>query len=252
MAKKDKFVHGMDWTKKVKNYELNNYRKYQYDLIGKYIGEDILEVGSGEKGFTKEIIKNKKNIKRLISIEPSKILFNLHINKFKFPRFVSFHMKDLFKLGLKTFGSFDTILFIHVLEHIKEDKKAIDKSYDLLKPKGMVLIEVPALPFLFSAHDKFLGHYRRYTKEHMLSIINKKKFEVIDIWYQDFIGIFGSLLYFKFKKIILNSSSGVNLVGKQGKFYNQYIIPFQKIIEKYIRPPIGLSLTVILQKKEYV
>ena len=86
----------------------------------------------------------------------------------------------------------------------------------------------------------------------MLSIINKKKFEVIDIWYQDFIGIFGSLLYFKFKKIILNSSSGVNLVGKQGKFYNQYIIPFQKIIEKYIRPPIGLSLTVILQKKEYV
>jgi len=174
MVKKDRFVHGMDWTKKIKNYELDNYRKYQYDLIGKYVGENILEVGSGEKGFTKEIIKNKKNIKRLISIEPSKILFNLHKNIFKFPKFVSFYMKDLFKLRTNTYGPFDTVLFIHVLEHIKEDKKAIEKAFELLKPNGMILIEVPALPFLYSSHDKFLGHYRRYTKEYILSIINKK------------------------------------------------------------------------------
>jgi len=107
MVKKDRFVHGMDWTKKIKNYELDNYRKYQYDLIGKYVGENILEVGSGEKGFTKEIIKNKKNIKRLISIEPSKILFNLHKNIFKFPKFVSFYMKDLFKLRTNTYGPFE-------------------------------------------------------------------------------------------------------------------------------------------------
>jgi len=249
MNKKDNYVYGMDWTEKVENYDLNNYRKYQYDLITKFIGNNILEVGSGEKAFTNEIVKNTKNIKRLISIEPSKTLFNLHKNKYRFPKYVSFHMKDLFKLSLKTFGSFDTILFIHVLEHIKEDKKAIDKAYQFLKPEGMVLIEVPALPFLYSSHDKVLGHYRRYSKKYMLSLINRKKFKVIDIWYQDFFGILGSLLFFKFKKIILNSSSGAKLVSKQGKFYDHYIIPFQKFIEKYIKPPIGLSLTVILQKK---
>lgn len=248
MVKKDRFVHGMDWTKKVKNYKMNNYRKYQYDLIGKYIGKNIMEVGSGEKGFTNEIVKNVENIKRLISIEPSKTLFKLHKNKFLFPKFVSFFMKDLFDLKKKTFGSFDTILFIHVLEHIKEDKKALEKSYELLKPGGKILIEVPALPFLYSSHDKFLGHYRRYSKKYMLSIINKKKLKVIDIWYQDFIGILGSLLYFKFKKITLNTNTGANLVSNQGKIYDKYIVPFQKFVEKYIRPPIGLSLTIILQK----
>ena len=152
MDKKDKYVHSMDWTQKAGNYELHNYRKYQYDLIAKYIGNNILEVGSGEKGFTNEIVKNAKNIKRLISIEPSKTLFYLHKNKHQFPDYVSFHMKDLFDLSLKTFGSFDTVLFIHTLEHIKEDKKALDKACELLRSGGFILIEVPALQFLFSSH----------------------------------------------------------------------------------------------------
>ena len=249
MEKKDKYVSGMDWTEKVGKYDLSNYQNYQYNLISEYMGKNILEVGSGEKGFTIQIVKNAKKIKRLISIEPSKTLFYLHKNKYKFPKYVSFHMKDLFKLTPKTFGTFDTIIFTHVLEHIKEDKKAIEKAYELLKPGGMILIEVPALQFLFSTHDKLLGHYRRYNKKYLLSIINKRKIKVVDIWYQDFIGVLGSLFYFKFKKISLHSSTGANLVKNQGKFYNDYIVPFQGFIENYIRPPIGLSLTAILKKK---
>ncbi len=248
MKKKDTYVHGMDWTKNAGNYELLNYRKYQYDLIGKYIGNNILEVGSGEKGFTKEIALRKKNIKRFISIEPSQTLFHLHKNKYRFPKYVSFHMKDLFDLAPKTFGAFDTVLFIHVLEHIKNDKKAVEKAYDLLKPGGFVLIEVPALPFLFSPHDKLLGHYRRYTKKYMLSIIDKKKFSIVDVWYQDFFGVLGSLLFFKWKKIKLNSKSGINLVNNQGKVYDKYVVPFQAFIEKFMRPPIGLSLTAVIKK----
>lgn len=249
MRIKDTYVHGMNWTEKLKSYELSNYRKYQYDLIAKFIGNNILEVGGGDKRFTKEILKNCKNIKRLISIEPSTTLFNLHKNRFIFPKCMSFYKKDFFELNPKTYGSFDTILFIHVLEHLKDDKKAIDNAYKLLKSKGLILIEVPALPFLYSPHDKSIGHYRRYSKKNMLSLINKKKFKIIDIWFQDFIGLFGSLIYFKLKKIILNSNSGTNLVSKQGRFYDHYIVPSQKFIEKFIRPPIGLSLTVILQKR---
>jgi 2-polyprenyl-3-methyl-5-hydroxy-6-metoxy-1,4-benzoquinol methylase len=248
MKKKDGYVYGMDWTKNVKNYKLRNYRKYQYDLVGRYIGKSVLEVGSGEKGFTHEIINNNKNIKKLVSIEPSKTLFNLHKNDNNFPKYVVFKKKDLFDIKNNDFGDFDTILFIHVLEHIKNDKKALGKAFELLKPGGMVLIEVPALPCLYSSHDKFLGHYRRYSKKYMLKIINKKSFKVMDIWYQDLFGIFGSLIYFKFKKVVLNSKSGFNLVNNQGKFYDYFLVPFQKFIEKFIRPPLGLSLTVVLKK----
>ncbi len=245
---KDVYVHGMAWTKKVNNYQLSNYRRYQYDLISKYIGTNILEVGSGEKGFTKELVVNNKRIERLVSIEPSKTLFDLHKKKYIFPEFVSFEMIDLFKLDSKNIRLFDTVIFIHVLEHIKEDKKAIEKAFELLVPDGYVLIEVPALPFLYSAQDKFLGHHRRYTKDYMISLVDPEKFKIVDIWYQDLIGVLGSLLFFKFKKITFGLNSGVNLVNNQGKFYDRFIVPFQKCIEKYIRPPIGLSLTAILKK----
>ncbi len=39
MDKKDKYVHGMDWGSENSSLsDLTNYRKYQYDLIDKYIG----------------------------------------------------------------------------------------------------------------------------------------------------------------------------------------------------------------------
>lgn len=246
---RDNYVHGMDWTKNVKNHELNNYRKYQFDIVSKYIGKNILEVGSGERVFTNEIVKHAKNISRIVSIEPSITLFNLHKNKYNFPSYVSFINKDLFELDVKSIGLFDTIIFIHVLEHIEDDKKAILKARKLLKPGGMILIEVPAMKCLYSSHDKFLGHFRRYSKNYMLSLIDNRLFSIVDVWYQDFLGVFGSFLYFKVKKITLDTNSGINLVNKQGMFYDKYIVPFQKYIEKYIRPPIGLSLTIILKKK---
>ncbi len=147
------------------------------------------------------------------------------------------------------YGGFDTIFFIHVLEHIFKDREALDKSYELLEPGGHILIEVPALEFLFSEHDKLLGHHRRYTKKSLKNIIDKDKFTIKKIWYQDIIGILGSLYYFKIKRILLDTEHGVGLVKNQGKLYDKYIIPFQGFMEKFIRFPLGLSLTAILQKK---
>ncbi len=71
----DRIVHDMDWGgNELKDFELSNYRKYQFDLIGKYIGKTILEVGSGDRGFTNQIVKNVPHIERLISIEPSQTI----------------------------------------------------------------------------------------------------------------------------------------------------------------------------------
>lgn len=51
----------------------------------------------------------------------------------------------------ETYGSFDNVVFIHVLEHIEDDRKAHDHTASLLDTGGKVLIEVPALPFFFGA-----------------------------------------------------------------------------------------------------
>lgn len=148
-----------------------------------------------------------------------------------------------------TFGSFDTALFVHVLEHIEHDREALNKVHELLLPDGKVLIEVPALPSLFSVHDEMLGHYRRYNKKTLKNIVDVDKYVIQEIWYQDLIGVFGSLLFFKIKKTKLASTDGVQLVKNQGSVYDKYVIPLESTLEKFIHFPLGLSLTAVLQKK---
>jgi len=42
--------------------------------------------------------------------------------------------------------SFDVILCCHVLEHVREDRKAISELYRVLRPGGWLLVQVPQLP----------------------------------------------------------------------------------------------------------
>lgn len=246
----DQYVHGMDWLSgELEEFELSNYRKYQYELIAKYLGKNVLEVGSGDRSFTNQIVRHSVQLDRIISIEPSITLFETHENKYKFPDYVSFHMMDLFNMTKDTFGLFDTAVFVHVLEHIEKDREALNKVHDILLPEGKVLIEVPALPPLFSVHDEMLGHYRRYNKKILKDIVDMDKYTITDIWYQDILGVLGSLYFFKFKKTKLASTDGVQLVKNQGSIYDKYVIPFESFIERFVRFPLGLSLTAVLQKK---
>lgn len=162
----DKYVHGMDWgADELKYFELSNYRKYQFDLIKKYIGKNILEVGAGDRSFTKQIVNNIENIEHILSIEPSITLMEVYKDKYQLPDYCDFRSLDLFDLTPQENGLFDTIILVHVLEHVEHDKSALSHLYSLLAPGGKVLIEVPAMPSLYSEHDKSLGHYRRYNKK---------------------------------------------------------------------------------------
>ena len=50
-----------------------------------------------------------------------------------------------------------------MIEHIQNDKAAVDWIYDHLKDGGLVIATVPAYQWFFSDHDRVLGHFRRYT-----------------------------------------------------------------------------------------
>jgi SAM-dependent methyltransferase len=246
----DVYVHGMDWITKLEKFPLSNYRRYQYDLIGKYIGENVLEVGSGDRSFTELIIANNPELKMLFSIEPSETLFNAYKNR-TFGATAVFGTEDLFVLDPNKHGLFDTIILVHVLEHIEHDKKALDHLHSLLSPNGKILIEVPALPILFSVHDEMLGHYRRYNRRNLKAIVDTDFYSIERLWYQDPFGILGSLLFFKLLKIRLNSAEGVKLVGKQGGVYDQILIPITKRLERLVTFPFGLSLTAVLRTKRH-
>jgi hypothetical protein len=63
------------------------------------------------------------------------------------------------------------VIMLDVLEHIEDDKAFL--AHDVvprLKPESNIVISVPAHPSLFTSHDEFLGHHRRYTRRQLLSV----------------------------------------------------------------------------------
>ena len=59
---------------------------------------------------------------------------------------------------------------LNVLEHIKDEQKALAQVHRVLRPSGVLIIEVPAGPHLFDYYDEYLRHYRRYTLTHLTEV----------------------------------------------------------------------------------
>ncbi len=60
--------------------------------------------------------------------------------------------------------SFDVVLALDVLEHLDDDVAGLREAARLLKPDGLLLVTVPALPSLWGGQDVVSHHKRRYTK----------------------------------------------------------------------------------------
>ena len=56
----------------------------------------------------------------------------------------------------------DAIIALDVIEHLDDDHGAVRNLMQLLKPGGVLILSVPALPDLFSEFDSVQGHRRRY------------------------------------------------------------------------------------------
>ncbi len=69
-------------------------------------------------------------------------------------------------------ASFDLVCLLDCLEHIADDDGALDCAARMLKPGGAVLVTVPAYQWLWSRHDVFLHHRRRYSKGSLQSLVS--------------------------------------------------------------------------------
>ena len=57
------------------------------------------------------------------------------------------------------------LFLLDVIEHVEDVRAFLKDVLFHMKPGATLIVNVPALPLLFSPYDKAAGHYRRYTKE---------------------------------------------------------------------------------------
>jgi len=66
----------------------------------------------------------------------------------------------------------DAAILMDVLEHVYNDDAFLKEIFAKLSPGALVIITVPAFQFLFSNHDVFLKHHRRYNRNQLLALLH--------------------------------------------------------------------------------
>tara|TARA_Y100000590_G_scaffold395396_2_gene475338 strand:- start:638 stop:1324 length:687 start_codon:yes stop_codon:yes gene_type:complete len=161
------------------------WRNYLYLYVKKFIGKKILEVGAGIGSFTEIYKKNNAEI-TLSEIDKS----NYDLLKKKFNSDNNIKVEN--KLVEEFNNSFDTIIYMSVLEHIEDDYKEIEKALSKLDTNGHLIICVPAHNYMYSNFDKEIGHFRRYEIDFFnnLKLKNAKSIKCY------FLDSMGHLIYF--------------------------------------------------------
>lgn len=77
---------------------------------------------------------------------------------------------------------FDAVLLLDVLEHVDE-QVLLQEVYRVLRPGGLVLITVPAIPWLWSSRDQAACHLRRYTRNQLKSMLEEGRLKVTETRY---------------------------------------------------------------------
>ncbi|TMA57135.1 MAG: class I SAM-dependent methyltransferase [Deltaproteobacteria bacterium] len=62
-------------------------------------------------------------------------------------------------------ASVDAVLALDVLEHLDDDSRGLREAVRLLRPGGLLLVTVPAMPSLWGPQDVINHHRRRYTRK---------------------------------------------------------------------------------------
>ncbi len=72
--------------------------------------------------------------------------------------------------------TFDLLCSFEVLEHLEDDAGALLEWQRRLREGGWLLVSVPARPARFGAHDRIVGHYRRYDAEQLAELLTESGF----------------------------------------------------------------------------
>ena len=139
----------------------DNYNQWILQYFRSYLGDSLLEIGTGFGNFRRHLY----DIKQYVSVDiDTEVIERAKKADMSGDYFVADVADKNIIDKLRGF-TFDSVLCVNVLEHVKNDRDAVMNMMHLIDKGGHLLLFVPALPGLYSDMDKLAGHVRRYRKK---------------------------------------------------------------------------------------
>lgn len=218
-----------------------NFNAWMYQTILPWCDSNILEIGSGIGNISKHFIEDSAQI-TLSDIRDNYVE--------QLSEEFGTKAKDIIRLNLtdpnfetsyqNIIGSFDSVFALNVVEHIKDDKLAINNASKLLKQGGKLIILVPAYQFLYNSFDTALEHFRRYNRSNLTQLLG----EHLNVVHSQYFNAFGMLGWFVSGKLLKKKSIPVS----QMKLYDRLLF-IAKTIDRLSFNRIGLSVISVAIKQ---
>ena len=243
----------MDLTEKTENIKRHPWELSRTYCLLKVLPKNnnhtnFADIGSGDKYFTSKLLPFTEG--DIYAID----------NEYCQDKSIEEGVICLNDICLLKNNSIDYLIMMDVLEHIENDSDFLKKVLIKLKPGGEILITVPAMQFLFSSHDVFLKHYRRYSREKLNTLLKDNDLMIVRSHYfystlfilRSISLLFEKLKFNKKKKNVgvglwkFNSNNGITRLLFHWLNFDFLV---NKLLSKLgIRIP-GLSLLAICKKK---
>ena len=123
-------------------------------------------------------------------------------------------------------NSVDILFLLDVLEHIENENNFLQKVSKKLKRDGFLILTVPAYNFLFSPHDVFLKHYRRYSLKKLIKLLKITNLEIENNFY-----FFTTLFFYRLFQVAIHK---IKLYNIKPNDVGNWTFSAEKFITKFI------------------
>jgi len=137
-------------------------------LLGNARFDEVIDVGAGSGVFSRRLLDNN-TAETAVCVDPYYPEEKDEFYHGKLLRFVHEYSDCTPQL----------VLMMDVLEHVEDDLALLKKYTEGLASGSYVLVTVPAFRFLWSGHDLFLGHHRRYTLQQTEALLRAAGLDVV-------------------------------------------------------------------------
>jgi SAM-dependent methyltransferase len=192
-----------------------------------------VEVGAGIGTFSARLLA--AGVESLLLIEPDAMCADVLEERFASDprvRMVRERLPEASAL-LEQPAAFDFILCQNVLEHVREDSRAVEVMASSLRRHGRLGVLVPAGPRLFGSLDREYGHERRYTRAALRELLEGAGLRVTNLHSFNTLGIPGWWV---------KSRTGATSLSSRSLALYEALLPLWRPVEKRLRLPWGLSL----------
>ena len=211
------------------------YTEWTLERIKPYVGDEVLEIGSGIGNNVRILMQYADVIATEIDPIYLEVLQNAYFNT---PS-VKIYSWDATLPPPPALPQAESILCSNVIEHIEDDQNMINNADLVLKPGGRMILIVPRGEKLYSNLDSAIGHYRRYDQQSLKTLVTSLDYKVEELFTLNKIGVLGWWYRGKVAK--------QKTIGRFGLKVFNVLVPVFKLIDP-ILPWKGLSLVIVARK----